>query len=216
MMQEYRLQSRGRNTSEWERRQKPMKGRSHTMWSETCLFIYMFKEKKTTKKLKKSWKCMSSSLDLFLPFTVPNCAQLKIGRVPMKTCSVGGYVFFMCSYVKSLCGSKKPASQAHPRVYSAFFCDISCLFEQGYIIPCTDRFVAISLWHVWWMMEACVGNNFTLNSAVLSVNTHLVPEQLQHLVEAFVDWELSSFQDKIWFLGTLIVWVDTSETWEQM
>lgn len=189
-----------------------MNGRSHTMWSETCHFIYMFEK----TKLKKSWKCISTSPDMFLPFAVPNWAQLKNGRLPTKNLSCWQVCPPHVYYVKSLSWSKKPASQAHPRVYWVFFCDISCLFEQGYIIPCTDRFVGISFWHVWWMMEACVGNNIILHSARLSVNTHLVPEQLQHLVEAFVDWELSSLQDKIWFLGTLIVWVDTSETWQQM
>lgn len=50
----------------------------------------------------------------------------------------------------------------------------------------------------------------------LSCYTHLFLEQLQHLVEALVYWELSGFQHQIRGLGTLVIRVDPRETWQQM
>lgn len=44
-------------------------------------------------------------------------------------------------------------------------------------------------------------------------DTHVFPEQLQHLLEAFIHRELTSLKDEVWTFRGLIIWVDSSETW---
>lgn len=55
---------------------------------------------------------------------------------------------------------------------------------------------------------------FTFASQIrIERDTHIFPQQVQHLLEAFIHRELTGFQYKIWMVRGLIIWVNSSETW---
>lgn len=73
-------------------------------------------------------------------------------------------------------------------------------------------------WHVWRILKESVHFNsimaFTFASQTgTEYDTHVFPEQLQHLLKAFIHRELTGFKYEVRVVRGLVIWVDSSETW---
>lgn len=70
--------------------------------------------------------------------------------------------------------------------------------------------MGVSLSRVLWMLKESVHLKSTMAFTFASqtgteCDTHVFPEQLQHLLQAFIHRELTSFQDEVWLFRGLIV-----------